>query len=230
MQVFDKDMSKGVDKNEVDQTLESFAAMGGAFQQPDGGPNAMADMIDAARRLAPSVFALLDADDNKLLDKKELKWFGKAQAAFKDGTLRNLTRDVFDTLDASGDDVLSADELAAAADVDGEVLAAVVAKVHEAFPIRKDADELKKLLLGMVEAAGASRADGIALIDADGDGQIQRKEAGKAFASAKKAFTSAVTTLQQMGPMLAMFGGGGGMGGMPGGMPMGGGRGRGTPF
>ena len=62
MQVFDKDMSKAVTMDEATQTLDAFAAMGGAFQQPDGGPNEIGSMIEAAKRLAPSMFALLDAD------------------------------------------------------------------------------------------------------------------------------------------------------------------------
>ena len=205
MQVFDKDLSKGVSVGEVRQTLDSFAAMSGGFGAPEGGgANQMVAWIDVAKRLTPSVFALLDADASKSLSAKELLWFAKVQKAFNSGALRNLTRDVFDTLDASGDSVLNGDELRAAADADSEVLSSAVALVHAAFPLRRDASELKRLLLDVVAAAGAGMADGVALIDADGDGQIDRKEAGRAFKDAKKAFIQATTTLQQMGPMLAM--------------------------
>ena len=83
----------------------------------------------------------------------------------------------------------------------------------------------------------------IAWVDSDGNGQLERKEVGKAYASFKQYFIKGAETLKTMGPMLAMFGGGmggggmdglgglGAMGGMPGGgMPggMGRGRGRGT--
>jgi len=237
MQVFDKDFDKKVTTSELDTTLESFAAMSGAFAPPEpgAGPSKMATMVATAKKIAPSIFKLLDSDDSNSLDKAELKMVALAQASFKSGALRNLTRDVFDTIDADSDDVLSAAELEAATDVDGAVLSKVVELVHEAFPMRKDAASLKKLLLEAVEAAGAGMADGMALVDTDGDGAIGRKEAGQAFKAAKTAFLEAVKTLQEMGPMLAMFGGGmggdpmGGMGGPMGGMggPMGGGRGRG---
>ena len=64
---------------------------------------------------------------------------------------------------------------------------------------------------------------GVKMLDSNGDGAIERKEAGKAVASVKKVFSKAINYLQTMGPMLAMFGGmdAGGMGGM-GGMPNGG--------
>ena len=57
---------------------------------------------------------------------------------------------------------------------------------------------------------------GIAFVDGNGDGFVDRKEAGKAFSAAKKSFLEVAKTVQQMGPMMAMFGGGGmgGMGGM----------------
>ena len=234
MQVFDKDMSKSVSEKEVLTTLDSFAEMSGmgAPPQPGAPPNQMEVMIKAAKRLAPSIFRILDANDSKGLSASELKWVAKAQKAFNSGDMRNLTRDVFDTVDTDHDDSLSADEMQAAADVDGPVLGQVVGLVHGVFPVRKDADELKALLLDLVSTAGAGMADGVALVDTDGDGAISRKEAGKAFSAAKKAFTGATRTLQEMGPMLAMFGGMGGMGGnVPGGMGGmpggGGGRGRG---
>ena len=204
MQVFDKDMSKGVSVGEVRQTLDSFAAMSGGFAGPDGGASQMTAWIDVAKRLTPSVFKLLDADGSKSLSAKELVWFAKVQKAFNSGALRNLTRDVFDTLDGNGDSVLNDEELRAAADAESEVLSSAVAHVHTAFPLRKDANELKRLLLDVMTAAGAGMADGVALIDADGDGQIDRKEAGRAFKDAKKAFVTATKTLQEMGPMLAM--------------------------
>ena len=224
MQVFDKDVDKRITLKEVAMTLDGFAEMSGMFMDPETGQNKMGKLIDAAKKMAPSIFAILDADDSKGLSKKEVVWFAKVQKAFNSGALRNLTRDCFDTLDADSDDSLSADELQAASDVDGAPLGEVVALVHAAFPIRKDAAELKQLLVDLQGAAGAGLAEGVALIDADADGQISRKEAGKAFLAAKKAFLAAVTTLQEMGPMLAMFGGGGGPGG---GMPGGRGRGRG---
>ena len=234
LQVFDKDKDGKVTLPEVKKSLKAFAGMAGAFGgDPSAGPNKMAQTVEAAEKVAPALFALMDADDSKGLDASELKWIVKVQKALKSGTLRNLTRDVFDTMDTDADSVLSAAELEAAADSGGELLPKVVALVHEAFPIRKSAEELQQMLTKGAEASGLSLADGIKFVDADGDGQVDRKEAGKAFSAFKSAFLQGAKTLQEMGPMLAMFGdmdeGGGGMGGMGGmdGMPRGRGRGRG---
>ena len=111
MQVFDKDMSKSVSEKEVLTALDSFAEMSGMGAPPDSGgaPNQMEMLIKAAKRLAPSIFRILDADDSKGLSAAELKWVAKAQKAFNSGDMRNLTRDVFDTVDADHDDSLSAE-------------------------------------------------------------------------------------------------------------------------
>ena len=93
MQVFDKDMSSSVSMEEVKMSLGAFAAMGGAMggQQPGQPPNPMGKAIEWAQKLAPSIFALLDADDSKSLSQKELVWFVKAQKAFQSGALCVLT-------------------------------------------------------------------------------------------------------------------------------------------
>lgn len=234
MQVFDKDHNGKVSLPEVDKSLTSFAAMAGAFGGDTAGPNKMAEMVEAARKVAPHLFELLDADDSKSLSSAELKWVAKVQKGLKSGALRNLTRDVFDTIDIDADSVLTATEMQSAAEVDGEVLPKVVELVHEALPIRKSAAELQALLTKGAEAAGASGLSLAVLIkylDNDGDGQVDRKEAGRAFKAFKDAFLQASKSLQEMGPMLAMFGdmdesGGGGMGGPSGrGFGRGGGRG-----
>lgn len=235
LQVFDKNFDKKVSADELSKTLDSFAEMSGMFAPPEpGAPNKIKGMIDAAKKVAPSIFKILDKDDSKGLDKDELTAVTLAQAKFMSGAMRNLTRDVFDTIDVDPtDSELTAAELTAAADVDGAILEKIVELVHAAFPVRKDAAELKALLLEAVAAVGTGMADGVALIDGDGDGSVSRKEAGQAFKKAKQMFMEATKTLQEMGPMLAMFGGAdGGMGGGPmggmgamGGMPRGGGRG-----
>lgn len=247
MQVFDKDHDGSCSLPEVMKSLTAFAGMAGGFGDPNGGANQMEDMVNAAKNAAPTIFELLDADNSKGLTAKELVWVAKVQKGLKSGALRNLTRDVFDTVDVDADSVLSASEISAAADTEGEILPKVVALVHEALPIRKSAEELQQLLGKGAEkavASGFSLADAIKFVDDDGDGQIDRKEAGKAFKAFKDMYLKGAKALQEMGPMLAMFGGMedggggggglggleglmGGMGGMPGGRGGGGGRGRG---
>ena len=50
-------------------------------------------------------------------------------------------------------------------------------------------------------------------IDNDGDGKVQQAEVGKAYTIAGRKFLVISKTIEQMGPMLAMFGGGVDMGG-----------------
>ena len=227
MQVFDKSHDGKISTQEVSQTLDAFAAFSGMGQPPQGqGPNEMDLMVAAAKRIAPVLFELLDADSSKSLTAAEVEPIVGVQKAFKSGVLRNLTREVFEAVDTDSDDALSAGELEAAAVEDGPVLDQVVALVHAAFPIRKDAAELKAILLKAAKTLGADKVQGaVKWADADGNGILDRKEVGKAYKTAKDYFLKGAQTLQTMGPMLAMFGGmdmdGGGRG------RGGGGRGRG---
>jgi len=232
LQVFDKDHDGSCSLTEVISSLTAFAGMAGGFGGDTGGGNQIETMINAAKRVAPTLFELLDADDSKGLTADELVWVAKVQKGLKSGALRNLTRDVFDLIDADADSVLTADEIATAADTEGAMLSQVVALIHEALPVRKSADELQQLLGKGVQASGLGLADGINYVDADGDGQIDRKEAGKAFKSFKDLYLQGAKALQEMGPMLAMFGnmeGMDGMGGMGGMGAMGAMGGRGGP-
>ena len=98
----------------------------------------------------------------------------------------------------------SAPELEAATKEDGDVLDAIVQMLHEAFPIRKDAADLKAVLRKSVGALNAGVQDGLKFLDADANGAIDRKEVGAAYKAAKEYFMKGATTLQTMGPMLAM--------------------------
>jgi len=231
MQVFDKDFDGKVTLSEATQSLDAFAAMGamGAPPEPGAGPNEVEVLVAAAKRHVPTLFELLDADGSGGLSKKELLWVGKVEKALKSGALRNLTRAVFEVADTDNDETLSAAEVAAAIAPDGVLLDQIVALVHDELPIRKDAAELRALVLKVGAAlAGAdiSLSDGMKWVDLNGNGSIERKEVGKAYAKFKELFLKGTQTLQTMGPMLAMFGA---MGGGPGGgVPRGrGGRGGG---
>jgi hypothetical protein len=224
MMVFDKDHDGKVTMGEVTQTMGSLEALLSEGGDPASGENPYLGMLQGAQAAAPHLFTLLDADASEGLTKAELKWVTKFQKALKSGAARNLTRDVFNAVDVDPtDDKLSAAEVAALADAASPVLAAVADLVHAAFPLRRSADDLKGLLKGLLlgTSGGGSKEEelarsGIAFVDGNGDGFVDRKEAGKAFSAAKKSFLEVAKTVQQMGPMMAMFGGGGmgGMGGM----------------
>ena len=233
MQAFDKSHDGKVTLTEVLESLDGFAAMGAMGGDPGAGPNDMQKMITSAKSAAPTIFEIVDADASGGLSQKELKLFAKAEKAFKSGTLRNLTRAMFETADGDKDGSVSAAEISAAVAPDGELLDKLVALVHADFAVRSTVADMRQLVLkvmGELKSTDMSLSDGIKWLDVDGNGSIERTELGKAYKAGKEAFLKAVETLQQMGPLLAMFagmgdmGGGGGMGGM-GGMGARGGRG-----
>merc|ERR1719460_992827 len=89
-------------------------------------------MIKKAKEFAPALFSLLDEDSSKTLNAKELVWITKFQKVLGNGELRNLTRDVFNALDADEDNSLTAQEVETD---DAARLARVVELVQEAFPL-----------------------------------------------------------------------------------------------
>ena len=88
----------------------------------------------------------------------------------------------------------------------------VTIRVHELFPLREDANELKMFVKRAIESisGGDDNEDNIvhgiiSWMDDDKDGFISKKEVGKAYNEAGKKFLEVSKTLKQMGPMLAMF-------------------------
>ena len=164
-------------------------------------------------QFVPEAIKLLDSDGSKGLDKSEVLWITKFAKTLRSGELKNLTRDVFEALDADGDDSLTASEVATD---DEATLAKVVTLVHATLPLPNllvdtaDAEQRATLSKHLTSA--------LAMLDGDGDGTATRAEAGAAFKSFRGVFLKAAKTLREMGPMLAMFGamGDGGMGGMGG--------------
>ena len=218
MQAFDKSHDGKVTLTEVLESLDGFAAMGAMGGDPGAGPNDMQKMITSAKSAAPTIFEIVDADASGGLSQKELKLFAKAEKAFKSGTLRNLTRAMFETADGDKDGAVSAAERSAAVAPDGELLDKLVALVHADFAVRSTVADMRQLVLkvmGELKSTDMSLSDGIKWLDVDGNGSIERTELGKAYKAGKEAFLKAVETLQQMGPLLAMFAGmgGGGWGG-----------------
>jgi len=224
LDVFDKDHNKKLTVAEVSTTLDSFAMMGGMGAEGEG-PSEMQQMITKAKSALPALFALMDADGSKTLSPSELKWVPKAYAAVqKPGLLKKLTLDIFSTIDADGDEQLSEAELRDA--IEGEKLERVLALLDESLPIPSlvlDADKSRAVLQ-------ANFKEGLAYLDGNGDGVIERKEMLAAVKTFKDMFVKGVKTIESMGPMLAMFSafqqpGGGGLGAAGGGR----GAGRGQP-
>lgn len=209
MLVLDNDKNGKVTTDEVAQTLDMLEKL-----LSEGDPESeYVAMLRGTKAAAPHLFRLLDMNGDDALTKTELLYATLFDDALKSGDLRALVRDCFVAIDADGDDRLSADEMKAAIDPDGgEALIAVSAKVHALFPLRSDPSELNDFLRSGLESVGGVTDDGLAkgmsYVDADGDGFIDRKEAGRAYNRAGKRFLEVSKTVKSMGPMMAMFGSG----------------------
>merc|ERR1719399_113264 len=201
---FDTDHDGGISLDEVMTTLDSFEKMGASGK--GGSPNAasveespMANMVRAAKRFAPALHQVMDADGSGKLSKEELEWLTMTSQTLKTrGVLKQLTEGIFAKIDADADDLLSEAELHAA--IEGEALDDILSMIQEQLPIPS------------LSATGHTREmlqkrfqEGLAYLDTNGDGAIERKEMFGAVKEFKILFLQGVSTIETMGPMLAMF-------------------------
>lgn len=212
--VFDLDKNGALTLMEVLSALDGFGALG-AFGVPPaaGQPEPLAHRVGAAKAAAPTLFRLMDTDKSGTLTASELEWLGAAHERVK-ASLKELTREVFDAIDADGDNSVSPEEQKAA--IIPPVLGKVTALLEANFPI-------PSLSSALEEAGSAEHVVALlALVDGDSNGAISRKEAYRAVSTFKRHFVEAIGMLETMGPMLAMLGDavGGGVQG-PGGGPLG---------
>ena len=118
--MFDTDNDGGVIVDELVTTLDGFEKMGamGMGGPPNAAPaaeNPMSAMVRAAKRFAPTLHQLMDADGSGKLSKEELKWVTSTHETFKKaGVLKKLIEGIFVKIDADADEVLSEAELRAA--------------------------------------------------------------------------------------------------------------------
>ena len=220
-QLFDKDKNQKVSLEEVNSQLDMLelilnpAVEAGGQDSNNDEVNEYKQLLSGFKSATPTIFNLLDVNSDKSLSKSELAHVTKFEKALKKGGgMRELLRDLFSILDDNADELLSVDEL-----VDGcgndQVIAKILTRVHELFPLRTDADELKEFAMNSIESVigdGAvvdkeSVTKGMKWIDDDGDGHISKKEVGKYYNLAGKKFMEISKTIKQLGPMLAMFGG-----------------------
>jgi Ca2+-binding EF-hand superfamily protein len=216
MLVMDSNKDQAVTMSEVQsqlKTLEALFSQGG--NDPEGSE--YLDLLRGVQAVAPQIFELLDVNGDKVLKKKELKFMEKLEKSIqKGGTFKQLVRDCFAILDTNKDDEITMEEWKAAD------ISAITASVHELFPLRPSAEELEtvvqKLLVGSDANTETLSTGFFSSMDDNGDGALQRTEVGKAYNIAGRKFLEISKTIKQMGPMLAMFGGGMDMGGAGGGM------------
>jgi Ca2+-binding EF-hand superfamily protein len=208
----DKDKNEKVTLSEVESSIATLELL---FQNAEEGESVKyKNMLVAVKAAAPTLFELLDSNSNKELTKAELSYFTKFEKSLKkDGGMRDFLRDVFGMLDSDKDDLLTADELFNASQ-SSQIITDVTVRFHKLFPLRKTPDELEEFVKKTIESIGGTESlnkesvkKGMKWIDDDGDGVISRKEVGKYYNVAGKAFMDISKSIKTMGPMLALFSG-----------------------
>ena len=218
-----------------------FADTGGGG---DGAPTETLDYeaaFHAVTRAAPIVFDLMDTNQDQGVSKTELKFATEFEKAIKPATntktskLKEFVRYCFETIDTDQDAQLSPAELLAVlrSNEDDETTAVsqIARKLYELFPnLRATATALEEFIASVLtstmrttrgETTGGEGGitleevtTGMHWIDTNQDGRIQRTEVGQAYNKFGKQFLELSKQIKTMGPLLAMMGGGGGMGGM----------------
>jgi Ca2+-binding EF-hand superfamily protein len=226
-QLLDKDKNQKVSLDEVNSQLDMLDLLfnpttADTTTGEDSDVNEYKQLLSRVKSATPTLFHLLDINQDKSLSKSELAHVTKFEKALKKGGgMRELLRDVFAIVDANADELISVDEIVnGCGNNDQVIITKIASRVLELFPLRSDADELKEFVTSSIEsfvgsgdAGGAvvvdkeSVAKGMKWIDDDGDGHISKKEVGKYYNLAGKKFMEISRTIKQIGPMLSMFGG-----------------------
>mmetsp|Transcript_23776 Transcript_23776/g.51278 ORF Transcript_23776/g.51278 Transcript_23776/m.51278 type:complete len:279 (-) Transcript_23776:194-1030(-) len=203
LSIFDGDNDGGAALDEVIDALAGFEMMGG-MRSPGEAPateNPMITMIAKAKRFAPTLHKLMDADGSGKLSREEFMWITATHGKITTpGVLKKLVEGIFTTIDMNADAILSAEELHAA--IDGEALESILSMIQEQLPIPSLSTTGMSTSRGLLQQ---HFQEGMSYLDTNGDGAIERKEMLAAAKEFKKAFMSAVQTVETMGPMLTMF-------------------------
>lgn len=232
--VLDKNKDTKVSKEELQTTLQMLDMLlqqstavtndhdGEATQEGGGGMNDKLGMIGWITMASPTVFDVLDSNNDGSLSKNELNVVVQFENTLKKtGKMKGMVRDLFAHVDRNGDDQLSMDEiLTRVVDSTTEFGSKLCDGLQGLFPTLRH-DVIQEVLLPAIinVISTYNKDNAMSTLDTDGDGYIQRREVGMYYNKMGKQFMDATKMIKQMGPMLAMFGGGdmGGAGGGGGG-------------
>ena len=130
LDVCDHDKNFGLTLYEVNITLMAIAK-----SMPLPSPE-LKDIVRQARRVTPTIFRIVDEDNDEEVTGKELLWVSEMYDLLKEKpVLKGLSNALFTVLDTDADDGLSAEEIRAAIQTDG-VVEKLIAIFDERFPVR----------------------------------------------------------------------------------------------
>jgi len=190
LDVCDHDKNFGLTLYEVNITLMAIAK-----SMPLPSPE-LKDIVRQARSVTPTIFRIVDEDNDEEVTGKELLWVSEMYDLLKEKpVLKGLSNALFTVLDTDADDGLSAEEIRAAIQTDG-VVEKLIAIFDERFPIPVLKHGISpEVLLDNLQPAFVA-------MDVNEDGKIERKESLKAALSFKKQFLGVANLLKNSAMML----------------------------
>ncbi|KAL3927556.1 MAG: hypothetical protein SGPRY_002771, partial [Prymnesium sp.] len=183
LHLLDKNKDAQVSLKEAGDMLDGLIALSSMGGEGGGGESEMATMGKQAKRWMPTLFKLLDSDRSGGLEEGEIEWVERGLEAAKKNLFRNLTRDMFEALDSNGDNSLDPAEVEAA--LQPEMYRRLISIAMELFPLPGLTAEFAN---GSPSLVKENLKEIVSALDGNGDGSIERKEAGAAVASFKRAY------------------------------------------
>lgn len=187
----------------------------------DNDNNGRVLTLKGLKKMAPTIFKLLDANNDDELSQAEFQFVSRFEETLlrnhgEGHSMQNLIVKVFGYIDKNNDDKLTAYEIMDASTSE-TALRRTAEAFHELFPVRRTPDEIKAIfkdkLLMSFGTDGMSFYDAVSIMewmDMDRDGYVAAKEVGRKYSLAVREWLAMSKGLKQYGPYWALFGGGGG--------------------
>eukprot|EP00581_Thalassiosira_minuscula_P009109 CAMPEP_0183707364 /NCGR_PEP_ID=MMETSP0737-20130205/3958_1 /TAXON_ID=385413 /ORGANISM="Thalassiosira miniscula, Strain CCMP1093" /LENGTH=294 /DNA_ID=CAMNT_0025935007 /DNA_START=156 /DNA_END=1040 /DNA_ORIENTATION=- len=189
--------------------LEQSANRGG---EGDADAKELHGIMKALRRVGPTIFNLLDGDEDRRLDKFEMRLIDDFEDSLRqNGNGRVFVQESFEILDDNTDDELDVDEIFEATK-SNFIIGELAGSLNELLPLRDYPYQLKihiKRAMKTLWGDPLDRdtvAEGMKYFDTDGDGYIQWKEIMEFYNSFGQRFLNVASAMKSSGPVAGLFG------------------------
>jgi len=208
----DKNRDKKITIPEMNSQMMYLEKMANEGGEGDENTEELRRIFRGLKRAAPYLFNLMDQDEDRRLDKQEMKFLDTFEESLnKNGNCRIFVKEVFEILDDDVDDRLDADEI-----LEGTksnfLLGEIANSMHQFFSLRDSAWELKIHIKRAMRSLWGDELDregvveGMKWFDTDGDGYIQWLELADIYNSFGNKFIGMAGEIKRAGPMMGMFG------------------------